>query len=114
MSTTDLAIEINHPHAHGATGYHHIEESVAVYLHASPDGTSWGICDSATDGHALDSNYDRGPLIESCECDDTDTCRAWVATLRKQPLPDAEQLLHLLADALGYHLVPRAAATGDA
>jgi hypothetical protein len=53
MSPTDLAIETNHPHAHGVTGYHHIDESVAVYLHAAPDGTGWVICDTATDGYAL-------------------------------------------------------------
>lgn len=114
MSTTDLAIDIDHPHAHGATGYHHIEESVAVYLHASPDGTSWVICDTATDGYALESNYEQGPLTESCECGDEHTCDAWADTLRAQSLPDAEQLLHLLADTLGYHLIPRPAATGNA
>lgn len=95
-------------HCHGAVDrYHHIEEAVRVYLHASLDGQRWEICHTTVDGDGLFSDYDE-PLQESCECDDPEACDEWADRLEKVGLPNGEGLLRLLADSLDYDLFKRA------
>lgn len=83
-------------------GTHYIEESVQVYLMRDPKGTDTWVIDPATiDGMGLSSNYDEIQNPE-CRCEQPDECAATVARMENVDLPDAEELLRMLADALGY------------
>ncbi len=89
-------------------GYHHIEEAMRVYLHASPDGTGWTICDTTNDGSPLFSDYEDGPLNEACECGDDEACDAAADRLARLDLPTSDELMRMLADSLGFDVVKRA------
>ena len=87
---------------------HYIEESVQVYLMRHPDGLdSWGIDPSCLDGYALDSSIDGYPLSEECLCGDDSNCERAAARMAEAHLPNAHQLLTMLADTLGYSLTKR-------
>jgi hypothetical protein len=88
-------------HGRGTDGeYHHVEDAVRVYLHANEDGTGWEICDTTNDGDSLFSDYDGGPLTEGCECEDEVTCKKRRDGLAGEYLPNAPELLKMLADKL--------------
>lgn len=88
-------------HGRGTYGeYHDVEDSVRVYLHANEDGTEWEICDTTNDGDSLFSDYDGGPLTEGCECEDEETCKARRDRLAGENLPNAPELLKMLAEKL--------------
>ncbi|WP_431816620.1 hypothetical protein [Gordonia jacobaea] len=83
---------------------HYIEESVKVYLMRHPDGRdAWVIDPSCLDGYALDSSLDR-PLSEECECGNEADCERVEARMAAAHLPNAHNLLEMLADTLGYTL----------
>jgi hypothetical protein len=91
---------------------HKIEEAVRVYLVADFTTGRW-VPDSATlDGYELFSDYEDGPLREACECGDENGHAPDCDAFRKRAadefgLPDAHDLLLLLAEAYGYDLKPR-------
>ena len=82
---------------------HYIEEIATVYLKLTSDG--WAVDGPALDGYAL-HGYDAGPISANCECGDKPECEQLVAEAEQLPLPTAEQLLGLLASALGYTVMP--------
>lgn len=76
---------------------HRVEESARVYLVLDEDGR-WRVDVTAVDGCPLDGLPD-GPDLGGCDCETQDGHRA---AARSAPrMPTAEELLGLLADALG-------------
>lgn len=80
---------------------HYIEESVAIYLQRDPDGTDAWVLDPATLGGPLESNYEE-PEIGNCECNRHFACKAVADRMVEVSLPDAEDVMRMLADALGF------------
>jgi hypothetical protein len=96
----------------GDTEYRHIEEAIAVPLHAAPDGagSGWRLCLRHLN-HGYESAYTayddpRFHVVrETCGCPGDghdDWCNDDAAKLENASFPDATALLHMLADALGY------------
>lgn len=92
------------PFVDPATGLspHYIEESVNVYLRLDDKGQKW-IVDSQALDYALESDYEDGPLNQGCPCSSEGACEA----IRQHAaanveLPDAEELMIMLAEALQY------------
>lgn len=84
---------------------HYVEESVAVYLMRDPAGADrWVIDPTALDGYGLDSTLDSYPSNTECECLDADACDAASLRMRDIASPSGEELMFMLADALGYTL----------
>ncbi|MCX5046225.1 hypothetical protein OG921_23930 [Aldersonia sp. NBC_00410] len=84
-------------------GTHYIEEAVRVYLMRDLDGTDRWVIDPTTFGDPLFSDYaDHGPVRDECQCGRPDECAAVVARMLKVTMPDGEELLHMLAAALGW------------
>ena len=91
-----------------ATG-HYLEGTAKVYLRRNPANTNWILDSSGLDGSPLDAVYDD---VEDSECacdfdsndDRTPEHRAAVDVAQAAELPNSVELLHLLADALGYEL----------
>lgn len=77
-----------------------IENIAKVYLHRDVGDTEWEIDPTSYDGYPFDG-YDRGDGINDND-DLRDEVEAAKADLNKVDVPDADKLLHLLADALGY------------
>ncbi|MBO8150837.1 hypothetical protein HYG77_36645 (plasmid) [Rhodococcus sp. ZPP] len=84
-------------------GTHYIEESIWVYLMRDWDGTDRWVLDPVTvDGCGLDSGLEDGARNSECMCDNQAECSAIRDRMDKVYLPTAEELLHLLAESLGY------------
>ncbi|WP_016881389.1 MULTISPECIES: hypothetical protein [unclassified Rhodococcus (in: high G+C Gram-positive bacteria)] len=89
-------------------GSHYIEESIWVYLMRDWGGTDRWVLDPVTvDGHGLDSGLENGARNSECMCEDQTECNAIRARMDRAALPTAGDLLHLLADSLGYILTKR-------
>ncbi len=86
--------------AHGA---HYIEETVRVYLMRDLAGTDTWVIDPTCFGDALPSEYD-DPQNSECRCETPDECADIVGRMDKVGLPDGEDLMFMLAAALGYTL----------
>lgn len=85
-----------------AKGTHYIEEAARVYLMRDLDGADKWVIDPATvDGYQLESDYDNGPQNIECTCERPADCTATVKRMEAIDLPTADELLHLLAHALG-------------
>ncbi|SEF34443.1 hypothetical protein SAMN05421837_107391 [Amycolatopsis pretoriensis] len=102
---------------HGeAAGYHHVEQSVRVDLHAAPDGQGWELCDlTAAAGDGPDAEplvviYE-APQQTNCACGTathtSPECDAWAAQLMNAEIPGAHELLLMLAARLGYTVTKR-------
>ena len=90
-------------------GTHYIEESIWVYLMRDWDGIDRWVLDPVTvDGCGLDSGLEDGARNSECMCEDKDECNAIRDRMDRAALPSADDLLHLLAESLGY-TVTRAA-----
>lgn len=88
---------------------HVIEDAVSVYLMRDPDDQDrWVVAPLALDGSPLFSTHEGYPSNDECACDDKATCNAVLTRMTQSGLPTGEELLHLLADALGYTLQPPA------
>lgn len=85
-----------------AQGTHYIEEAVRVYLMRDLDGADRWVIDPTTFGDALFSEYDYEPQNPECLCGRPDDCAATVERMQAIDLPNGEELLQMLADALGY------------
>ncbi|MDV7357669.1 hypothetical protein R4282_32260 [Rhodococcus oxybenzonivorans] len=84
-------------------GTHYIEESVWVYLMRDWDGTDRWVLDPVTvDGCGLDSGLEDGARNTECMCEEKAECNAIRERMDKVYLPAAEELMHLLAESLGY------------
>ena len=78
-------------------GTHYIEESIWIYLMRDWDGIDRWVLDPVTvDGCGLDN----GARNSECMCEDKDECTA--IQDRMERLPSTDDLLHLLAESLGY------------
>jgi hypothetical protein len=82
-----------------------VEESVDVYLTWDPVAKRWELDPLMLDGYALDTHCETGPHLEPGS--DEPQHLAMRAEAAAASFPDAEDLLRLLADALGYELVRR-------
>ena len=90
---------------------HIIEDHVKVYLIFNSDAGKWEVDSCTNDGYPL-FGLDEGPEAV-CNCDDEsdpllNACkleagRVWNEVRR----PNSTELLHLLADSLGYQVIPR-------
>ena len=90
------------------SGSHYIEESVWVYLMRDWDGTDRWVLDPVTvDGYGLDSGLEDGARNSECMCEDQAECNAIRDRMDRAALPTATDLMHLLADSLGYTLTKR-------
>lgn len=86
-----------------ARGTHYVEEAVRVYLMRDLDDADRWVIDPTSFGDPLFSDYDEnGPLNEECQCERPDECEAVVERMGRITLPDGEELMQMLADALGY------------
>lgn len=80
---------------------HFIEQAVTVYLRMSDAGTQWIVDSPTVDGHSLDSaHYDLSAHNSECACGNPDQCEAARQAAEKLPLPNAIELIALLANAL--------------
>ncbi|MEE2062195.1 hypothetical protein [Rhodococcus artemisiae] len=84
-----------------ARGAHYIEESVSVYLMRDLAGTNTWVIDPANFDVALETNYDM-PSNAECPCAVPEECAEIRHRMHFAPTPDGEELMHMLADALGY------------
>ena len=86
-------------------GAHYIEEAVSVYLMRHPSQDRWVIDPLTIDGCALDSTHDTYPSNVECQCGQDDAvCDTVTNRMAEQPLPSGEELMVMLADALGYQV----------
>ncbi|WGJ88292.1 hypothetical protein [Gordonia sp. SMJS1] len=86
-------------------GAHYIEEAVSVYLMRHPTQDRWVIDPLTIDGGALDSTHDTYPSNVECHCGQDDAvCDTVTNRMAEQPLPSGEELMVMLADALGYQV----------
>lgn len=83
-------------------GSHYIEESIWVYLMRDWDGTDRWVLDLTVDGYGLDSGLENGARNSECLCEDQAECNAIRDRMDRATLPTADDLMHLLADSLGY------------
>lgn len=80
---------------------HYIETAVLVYLRLSDDGTHWIVDGASVDGYPLDSGRsEKTATNDECACERDDECAALCDAADKIPLPNAEELAHLIQDAL--------------
>ena len=86
-------------------GAHYIEEAVSVYLMRHPAEDRWVIDPLTIDGCALDSTHDTYPSNSECRCEDEPVCDTVTNRMAEQPLPSGEELMVMLADALGYQVI---------
>lgn len=80
---------------------HYLEQTAQVYLRRNATNTRWLIDGSSLDGYGLDGDHDDVQNCE-CPCERETECEAARDRADKAPLPNAIELLHLLAEALGY------------
>ena len=86
-------------------GAHYIEEAVSVYLMRHPSQDRWVIDPLTIDGCALDSTHDTYPSNVECQCGQGDAvCTAVRDRMSHYPLPSGEELMVMLADALGFQV----------
>ena len=87
-------------------GAHYIEEAVSVYLMRHPSQDEWVIDPLTIDGCALDSTHDTYPSNVECQCGHDDAvCDTVTNRMAGKPLPSGEELMVMLADALGYQVI---------
>lgn len=80
---------------------HFIEQTVAVYLRLSDDGTQWIVDGPSVDGSPLDSTYpDLNAANSECACGKPDECTRVRDHADTLPLPTGAELLAMLAAAL--------------
>lgn len=80
---------------------HYIEASVQVYLRLSDEGTHWIVDGASVDGYALDrGRSDDHATNEECACERDEECKALLEAANELRLPTAEELAHLILDAL--------------
>ncbi|WP_006243430.1 hypothetical protein [Mycolicibacterium tusciae] len=80
---------------------HFIEQTVAVHLRLSDDGTRWIVDGPSVDGYPLDSTYaDLSATNSECACDRPEECTQVRDRADTLPLPTAAELVAMLADAL--------------
>jgi hypothetical protein len=96
--------ETAEPFIDPATGAapHCVEHSVTVYLRLDDTGRRWIVDGQTVDGAALDAYGDLH--VSNCPCTDQAACSAVADAADKLPLPNAWELLHMLAAALDYPL----------
>lgn len=84
-----------------ARGTHYIEEGVRVYLMRDLSGTDTWVVDPSSFGESLCSDYED---LENgnCLCGKPAECEAIKGRMAMANLPDGEELMHMLADSLGY------------
>ncbi|MET4614080.1 hypothetical protein ABIC28_005093 [Rhodococcus sp. PvR044] len=82
-------------------GTHYIEEVVRVPLMRDLDGINLWVLDPAALDLAPESDYD-GPQNRECRCGQPEECAVVVNEMAEESLPDAEELMHILATALGF------------
>lgn len=83
-------------------GTHYIEEAVRVYLMRDLNGTDAWVIDPSSFGESLCTDYDEGLESGNCLCGKPDECEAVKGRMAMANLPDGEELMHMLADSLGY------------
>ena len=84
--------------------HHKIEETVKVYLLWDDQAGAWVIDPLTCDGAQLDG-LERGAYINCADLDVADDhggCEAEADRANIAPLPNADELLRLLAGQLGY------------
>ena len=80
---------------------HFIEQTVAVHLRLSDDGTRWIVDGPSVDGHPLDSTYrDLSATNSECACSQPKECARLRDHADTLPLPTGAELLTMLAAAL--------------
>ncbi|PCK23277.1 hypothetical protein [Rhodococcus qingshengii] len=101
MTVTDQAFV--HPSEQAeARGTHYIEGAVQVYLMRDLDGTDAWVVDPSSFGESLYSDHDKGLENGECRCGNPAECEAVKIRMAMANLPDGEELMHMLADSLGY------------
>ncbi|MFB1299594.1 hypothetical protein ACAG24_029235 [Mycobacterium sp. pW049] len=89
---------------------HFIEQTVAVHLRLSDDGTRWIVDGPSVDGHPLDSTYDDlSATNDECACSQPEECRRRRDYAEALPLPTGAELLAMLAAALDTPAEPMTA-----
>ena len=89
---------------------HYLEGACVVYLRRNSANTAWLIDGPTTDGYGLDTSHPEDDLVfdtDECPCGHTpreNEAKHVAAVDAVQSLPNADELVHLLADALGYEL----------
>ncbi|AWN03675.1 hypothetical protein PBI_JACE_55 [Gordonia phage Jace] len=89
---------------------HYIEGALKVYLRRNVANTAWLIDSPTNDGYGLDTAHPDYSLVydtDECPCGHTprQPNKAHDAAINAiRGLPNAEELLRLLADSLGYEL----------
>ena len=57
------------------------------------------------DGGGLDSTHDTYPSNSECRCANESVCDTVTNRMAGHPLPSGEELMVMLADALGYQVI---------
>jgi hypothetical protein len=84
---------------------HFIEQTVAVYLRISDDGTRWIVDGPTVDGYPLDSaREDVHATSSECACRKPHECAEVLKAADKLPLPTAVQLVGVIVEALDIPL----------
>ncbi|WP_137725656.1 hypothetical protein [Prescottella subtropica] len=79
---------------------HYIGGTVRVRLMRDLSGTDSWVVDPASFGTSLDLEH---PVENTeCRCTDPDDCERIRMRMFLADLPDGEELMHMLADSLGY------------
>ncbi len=84
-------------------GSHYIEDSLSVYVMRDLGGTDKWVLDPSTFGESLYTSYEK-PETGNCQCGKPEECEAAALRMGMASTPDAEELMHMLADHLGYTL----------
>ena len=93
---------------------HKLEQTAKVYLLWDSETQAWVVDPLTCDGMALDGSEDGvGVVCENLPDDEwaahgeySPACDMEADNADRAGMPDAEELLHLLAQALGYTVVP--------
>ncbi|MDJ0403952.1 hypothetical protein QNA23_10705 [Rhodococcus erythropolis] len=86
---------------------HYVEESVLVYLRLDDKSEKWIVDGSSIDGCALDTSNEDYPFNGDCTCENEEACTAALEHARKTRVPTGDELMHMLAEALGYTLTKK-------
>ncbi|MBM4469826.1 hypothetical protein GS982_20520 [Rhodococcus hoagii] len=86
----------------GSDTWHRVDDVLQVFVHVNREGTGWQLDESIVDGRPLTGvGVDGG----ECECgDQVGHARAIGRAATSTPYPDAEGLMRLIADALGFEV----------
>ncbi|WP_346923054.1 hypothetical protein [Glutamicibacter creatinolyticus] len=81
-------------------GSHYVEGAVRVYLMRDLADTDKWVIDPASFGSSLE--LDDEIINSECQCEKPQECDAVRTRMHHAEQPDGEELMHMLADALGY------------